>query len=150
MRQSSSGQTRYSSRWVEQRLRLGKWSSVKLMFCIYFRCMLWMSLALPPGLCPATLRNPDSIRITDANHHPSQWIHCSYRCCSLCSDCYCWWVQFHFPALAYTRLTLSSRSSWHSHPSTPTGVWIDAGSRAESNATEGVAHFLEHMAFKVR
>lgn len=31
----------------------------------------------------------------------------------------------------------------------PIGVWIDAGSRAESNATEGVAHFLEHMAFKV-
>jgi predicted Zn-dependent peptidase len=35
-------------------------------------------------------------------------------------------------------------------PSSNLGVWIDAGSRAESNATEGVAHFLEHMAFKVR
>lgn len=30
------------------------------------------------------------------------------------------------------------------------GVWIDAGSRAETDATEGTAHFLEHMAFKVR
>ena len=28
------------------------------------------------------------------------------------------------------------------------GVWIDAGSRYESPDTNGVAHFLEHMAFK--
>lgn len=28
------------------------------------------------------------------------------------------------------------------------GVWIDAGSRYETNATNGTAHFLEHMAFK--
>jgi processing peptidase subunit beta len=30
------------------------------------------------------------------------------------------------------------------------GVWIDAGSRFESDKTNGTAHFLEHMAFKVR
>lgn len=38
-----------------------------------------------------------------------------------------------------------------SHPNAQTatvGVWIDAGSRAETDATNGVAHFLEHMAFK--
>jgi len=29
------------------------------------------------------------------------------------------------------------------------GVWIDAGSRAETNETNGTAHFLEHLAFKV-
>jgi mitochondrial-processing peptidase subunit beta len=29
------------------------------------------------------------------------------------------------------------------------GVWIDAGSRAENAKNNGVAHFLEHMAFKV-
>ena len=29
------------------------------------------------------------------------------------------------------------------------GLWIDAGSRFESDETNGVAHFLEHMAFKV-
>lgn len=29
------------------------------------------------------------------------------------------------------------------------GVWIDAGSRYEDSRTNGVAHFLEHMAFKV-
>lgn len=28
------------------------------------------------------------------------------------------------------------------------GLWIDAGSRFESDKTNGVAHFLEHMAFK--
>ncbi|XP_052871745.1 mitochondrial-processing peptidase subunit beta-like [Anopheles cruzii] len=28
------------------------------------------------------------------------------------------------------------------------GLWIDAGSRYESTTTNGVAHFLEHMAFK--
>lgn len=28
------------------------------------------------------------------------------------------------------------------------GVWIDAGSRHETEANNGVAHFLEHMAFK--
>lgn len=27
-------------------------------------------------------------------------------------------------------------------------IWIDAGSRAETDATNGTAHFLEHMAFK--
>ncbi|KAL4428026.1 hypothetical protein ABPG75_002115 [Micractinium tetrahymenae] len=35
------------------------------------------------------------------------------------------------------------------HSSTATvGVWIDAGSRYESDASNGTAHFLEHMAFK--
>lgn len=30
------------------------------------------------------------------------------------------------------------------------GVWIDAGSRAETEKSNGSAHFLEHLAFKVR
>ncbi len=30
------------------------------------------------------------------------------------------------------------------------GIWIDAGSRYENDKNNGVAHFLEHMAFKVR
>ena len=29
------------------------------------------------------------------------------------------------------------------------GVWIDAGSRFEDEKTNGTAHFLEHMSFKV-
>ena len=28
------------------------------------------------------------------------------------------------------------------------GLWIDAGSRFETEENNGVAHFLEHMAFK--
>jgi len=30
------------------------------------------------------------------------------------------------------------------------GVFVDAGSRAETDTTNGTAHFLEHLAFKVR
>lgn len=35
-------------------------------------------------------------------------------------------------------------------PTATVGLWIDAGSRWETDETNGVAHFLEHMAFKVR
>lgn len=38
-----------------------------------------------------------------------------------------------------------------SHPAAQTatvGVWIDAGSRAENEANNGTAHFLEHLSFK--
>ena len=30
------------------------------------------------------------------------------------------------------------------------GLWIDAGSRFENAQNNGTAHFLEHMAFKVK
>ncbi|KAL5501647.1 MAS1 [Sanghuangporus vaninii] len=44
-------------------------------------------------------------------------------------------------------LTVATES--HPHAETATvGVWIDAGSRAENDANNGTAHFLEHMAFK--
>ncbi|XP_022659024.1 mitochondrial-processing peptidase subunit beta-like [Varroa jacobsoni] len=33
-------------------------------------------------------------------------------------------------------------------PTATVGIWIDAGSRYETEKTNGVAHFLEHMAFK--
>lgn len=33
-------------------------------------------------------------------------------------------------------------------PTATVGVWIDAGSRFETDTTNGVAHFLEHMIFK--
>lgn len=29
------------------------------------------------------------------------------------------------------------------------GLWIDSGSRYETDENNGVAHFMEHMAFKV-
>lgn len=34
-------------------------------------------------------------------------------------------------------------------PTATVGIWIDAGSRNETEKNNGVAHFLEHMAFKV-
>lgn len=44
-------------------------------------------------------------------------------------------------------MTVATEAS--SSASTATvGVWIDAGSRAETDSTSGTAHFLEHMAFK--
>ena len=44
-------------------------------------------------------------------------------------------------------LTVATEAQPHSQTAT-VGVWIDAGSRAESDKTNGTAHFLEHMAFK--
>ena len=34
-------------------------------------------------------------------------------------------------------------------PTATVGLWIDTGSRYEMASNNGVAHFLEHMAFKV-
>lgn len=34
-------------------------------------------------------------------------------------------------------------------PTATVGLWIDAGSRFETDEINGVAHFMEHMAFKV-
>lgn len=44
-------------------------------------------------------------------------------------------------------LTIATESQPHAQTAT-VGVWIDAGSRAETSKTNGTAHFLEHMAFK--
>ncbi|KAL1861164.1 Mitochondrial-processing peptidase subunit beta [Paecilomyces lecythidis] len=44
-------------------------------------------------------------------------------------------------------LTIATEYSPWAQTST-VGVWIDAGSRAETDKTNGTAHFLEHLAFK--
>lgn len=44
-------------------------------------------------------------------------------------------------------LTIATEYSPYAQTAT-CGVWIDAGSRAETDKTNGVAHFLEHLAFK--
>ncbi|ROT39551.1 mitochondrial-processing peptidase subunit beta [Sodiomyces alkalinus F11] len=44
-------------------------------------------------------------------------------------------------------LTVATNYSPWSQTST-VGMWIDAGSRAETDETNGTAHFLEHLAFK--
>lgn len=43
--------------------------------------------------------------------------------------------------------TIATDHSPYAQTST-VGVWIDAGSRAETDKTNGTAHFLEHLAFK--
>ena len=50
--------------------------------------------------------------------------------------------------LLLTRLQIATEHSPWAQTST-VGVWIDAGSRAETDKTNGTAHFLEHLAFKV-
>ncbi|GBG76521.1 hypothetical protein CBR_g22269 [Chara braunii] len=55
------------------------------------------------------------------------------------------------PATKVTRLPNGLRVATETAPFAQTatiGVWIDAGSRFETAATNGTAHFLEHMAFK--
>ncbi|KAF8321992.1 Metalloenzyme, LuxS/M16 peptidase-like protein [Cantharellus anzutake] len=55
------------------------------------------------------------------------------------------------PVTEISRLSNGLTVATEAHPSAQTatvGVWIDAGSRAETDATNGTAHFLEHMAFK--
>ena len=44
-------------------------------------------------------------------------------------------------------LTIATEAQPYAQTAT-VGVWIDAGSRADSDATSGAAHFLEHLAFK--
>jgi len=44
-------------------------------------------------------------------------------------------------------LTIATEHSPYAQTAT-VGVFIDAGSRAETDATNGTAHFLEHLAFK--
>lgn len=57
----------------------------------------------------------------------------------------------NIPATQVTRIDNGLRvASEDSGASTATvGLWIDAGSRSENEKNNGVAHFLEHMAFKV-
>lgn len=56
----------------------------------------------------------------------------------------------NIPATQVTQLDNGLRvASEDSGAQTATvGLWIDAGSRSETEANNGVAHFLEHMAFK--
>ncbi|EJD50912.1 mitochondrial processing peptidase beta subunit [Auricularia subglabra TFB-10046 SS5] len=60
-------------------------------------------------------------------------------------------VDIQAPVTELSTLGNGLTVATEAHPSAQTatvGVWIDAGSRAETDATNGTAHFLEHMAFK--
>ncbi|KAK9456152.1 Metalloenzyme, LuxS/M16 peptidase-like protein [Dipodascopsis uninucleata] len=55
------------------------------------------------------------------------------------------------PATQFTTLKNGLTIATEEQPFAQTatvGVWIDAGSRAETEANNGTAHFLEHLAFK--
>lgn len=57
----------------------------------------------------------------------------------------------HGPFTEVSTLSNGLTIATEANPSAQTatvGVWIDAGSRAETDKTSGTAHFLEHMAFK--
>eukprot|EP00479_Gromia_sphaerica_P008292 TRINITY_DN3088_c0_g1_i1.p1 TRINITY_DN3088_c0_g1~~TRINITY_DN3088_c0_g1_i1.p1 ORF type:complete len:110 (-),score=16.62 TRINITY_DN3088_c0_g1_i1:221-550(-) len=57
----------------------------------------------------------------------------------------------HPPTLITTLpngLRVATETSPINHSTATVGVWIDTGSRYESKETNGVAHFLEHLAFK--
>ena len=50
--------------------------------------------------------------------------------------------------ITYLKNKLCIASEDSGIPTTTVGLWIDAGSRFETEKNNGVAHFLEHMAFK--
>ncbi|KAH1038459.1 hypothetical protein J1N35_040202 [Gossypium stocksii] len=82
------------------------------------------------------LEHPDSRFLKYGSPHPTQTSHT------------------HILSSPETKITtlsnglrVATESSLHCRTAT-VGVWIDAGSRFESEETNGTAHFLEHMIFK--
>lgn len=59
-------------------------------------------------------------------------------------------VQINLPEtkISFLKNGLCVASEDSGIPTTTVGLWIDAGSRFENEKNNGVAHFLEHMAFK--
>ncbi|KAF5397446.1 Mitochondrial-processing peptidase subunit beta [Paragonimus heterotremus] len=61
------------------------------------------------------------------------------------------YASSHMPATQLTTLKSNgfriASENWNT-PTCTVGVWVDVGSRCENEANNGVAHFLEHMAFK--
>lgn len=59
-------------------------------------------------------------------------------------------ILVNLPPTAVTRLDSGLRVATEDSgaPTATVGLWIDAGSRFENDRNNGVAHFLEHMAFK--
>ncbi|XP_034173493.1 ubiquinol-cytochrome c reductase core protein 1 [Osmia lignaria lignaria] len=59
-------------------------------------------------------------------------------------------ILINQPATKVTTLDCGMRvaSEDSGSPTATVGIWIDAGSRFETDETNGVAHFMEHMAFK--
>ncbi|KAL5987347.1 hypothetical protein ACLOJK_038512 [Asimina triloba] len=82
------------------------------------------------------LSNPDPRFLRHASPHPSLADHAA---------------NLSAPATRVTTLPNGLRVATESSLAARTatvGIWIDAGSRYESDETNGTAHFLEHMIFK--
>lgn len=82
----------------------------------------------PSGHRPPSLRNPDTLRIAHADHNAPQRLHCSYRCCSICSDCDCWCV-----ALSHRLTVHPAPKSWLIRPISlqqASGLMLEAEQRA--------------------
>jgi len=81
--------------------------------------------------------DPRLLRLPDRVHHPQQWLH-GMPAPAACMR----------PPIDPSAQIATEHSPWAQ--TSTVGVWIDAGSRAETDKTNGTAHFLEHLAFKVR
>lgn len=58
-------------------------------------------------------------------------------------------TKLYYEILYYFAGIRVATEDWGSQTAT-VGIWIDAGSRYENSKNNGVAHFMEHMAFKVQ
>ena len=106
---------------------------------------LGSALSQLPETKVGRLRAPSRPPPCCAGGRPGHIPPCSSRCCPSLCDAPC------VPLLQVTRLPSGLRVASETIPFAKTatvGVWIDAGSRYETDATNGTAHFLEHMAFK--
>jgi hypothetical protein len=77
------------------------------------------------------------LRLQDREHHPQQRLH------GMSGS-----IRDARTAIDPSAQIATEHSPWAQ--TSTVGVWIDAGSRAETDKTNGTAHFLEHLAFKVR
>jgi hypothetical protein len=77
------------------------------------------------------------LRLQDREHHPQQRLH------GMSGP-----IGDARTAIDPSAQIATEHSPWAQ--TSTVGVWIDAGSRAETDKTNGTAHFLEHLAFKVR
>lgn len=85
----------------------------------------------------ARLCVPGCVAVHHPVHHPLQRVHGTLGYPTKSSE-----------SLANTLKIATDHSPWAQ--TSTVGVWIDSGSRSETDKTNGTAHFLEHLAFKVR
>ncbi|KAI8548407.1 hypothetical protein RHMOL_Rhmol07G0271700 [Rhododendron molle] len=98
--------------------------------------MTYDRLALSVNQKLKLLDNPDPRFLTHNSPHPTLADHTPILCSPLTRI-----------SILPSGLRIATESDLASKTAT-VGVWIDAGSRFETDQTNGTAHFLEHMIFK--